>query len=113
MQCMGRACATVLYLGLAACASGSREPERPPTHSAAPVELDHIWIVVAPGAPERAVLERVGFRLAPGVNQHDGQGTASVTVEFENAFLELLWPDSAVPVEAGPESRSPPFRAAA
>lgn len=58
MQCMGRGCATVLYWGLAACASGSREQERPTTHRAAPVELDHIWIVVAPDAPARAVLER-------------------------------------------------------
>jgi hypothetical protein len=58
--------------------------------------LDHAWIAVAPGAPERVGLERAGFRIAPTVNRHEGQGTASVTVEFENGFLELLWPDDTV-----------------
>jgi hypothetical protein len=68
-----------------------------------PVELDHVWLVVSPGAPERAALERAGFRIAPAVNRHDGQGTASVTVELYNAFLELLWPDSSVAVAPGKE----------
>lgn len=44
------------------------------------------------------MLERAGFRINPAVNRHDGQGTASVTVEFENGFLELLWPDEMVSV---------------
>lgn len=65
--------------------------------------FDHAWIVVPYGAPQRAALERAGLRLAPGVNRHEGQGTASVTVEFENTFLELLWPDSTVKVTPGKE----------
>jgi hypothetical protein len=53
---------------------------------AAPSDLqfDHVWIVVSPKAPERAALERAGFQISPDVNRHDGQGTASITVEFEN-----------------------------
>jgi hypothetical protein len=63
--------------------------------------FDHVWIVVRPGAPERAALERAAFAVSPGVNRHEGQGTASVTLDFANAFLELLWPDSSVVVSPG------------
>src|SRR5215216_3019370 len=70
-----------------------------PRHAAPPiVELDHVWIVVSPGAPERAALERAGFVVWPAVQRHDGQGTASVMVELDHGFLELLWPDSSVRV---------------
>ena len=64
----------------------------------APLVLSHAWVVVTGGAPERKALERAGFHIAPVVNRHDGQGTASVTVEFANGFLELMYPDPAVPV---------------
>jgi hypothetical protein len=76
----------------------------------APLELDHVWLIVSPGAPERAALERAGFRIAPQVNRHDGQGTASITVEFDNAFLELLWPDDSVRVAPGSEIAAYKFR---
>lgn len=62
------------------------------------IEFDHIWTMVSPNAPERAALQSAGFRISPDINRHDGQGTASITVEFQNAFLELMWPDSKVPV---------------
>jgi hypothetical protein len=72
----------------------------PPALAADPPVLqpDHAWIVVGPGAKERKLLERAGFRFAPGVHRHDGQGTASVTIEFLDGFLELLYPDRKVPV---------------
>jgi hypothetical protein len=63
-----------------------------------PLEFDHIWIAVSPNAAERRALERAGFHISPDVNRHDGQGTASITVEFENAFVELIWVDRGVPV---------------
>jgi hypothetical protein len=78
--------------------------------STAPVAFDHVWIVVQPGAPERALLEQAGFRLDPRVNRHDGQGTASVTAEFHNAFLELLWRDPDVPVNPGMERAAEKFQ---
>jgi hypothetical protein len=40
-------------------------------------ELDHVWIMVSPDAPERDVLERTGFEISPDINRHHGQGTAS------------------------------------
>jgi len=63
------------------------------------IAFDHVWIVVSPNAPERSALERAGFQISPDVNRHDGLGTASVTVEFENSYLELIWPDATVPVQ--------------
>ena len=77
---------------LAACANSRHYP-------AGTLALDHFWIATATGgAAERAALEQAGFRISPTVNRHDGQGTASQTVEFENGFLELLYPDPSVPV---------------
>ena len=73
---------------------------------APPIKLSHCWIVVTTGARERTTLEKAGFRIAPTVNRHEGQGTASVAVELLNGFLELIYPDSTVPV-------SPTLRAGA
>jgi hypothetical protein len=72
--------------------------------------LSHSWIVVTTGAPERKAFEKAGFRIAPTVNRHDGQGTASVTVEFMNAFLELIYPDSTVPVSPASQAGAEKFR---
>ncbi|MBS0335065.1 MAG: VOC family protein [Proteobacteria bacterium] len=74
-----------------ALAAHGAQPVPPP-----PLVLDHAWIAVRPGAPERRALERAGFHVNPFVNRHGGQGAASITVEFENGFLELLWPDDSV-----------------
>ena len=67
------------------------------------LEFDHVWIVVTRDAPERAALERAGLKISPDLNRHDGQGTASITAEFQNAYLELMWPDPTVSVAAGAE----------
>lgn len=77
---------------------------------APPLALSHSWIVVTTGAPERKALERAGFRIAPTVNRHEGQGTASITVEFLNGFLELIYPDSTVPVSPGLHAGAEKFR---
>jgi hypothetical protein len=78
-----------------------------------PLALDHVWIFVTPGAPERKVLEKAGLRIAPDVNQHDGQGTASVTVEFLNRYLELIYLDDKVSVAPGMEAAMKKFQARA
>jgi hypothetical protein len=67
------------------------------------LEFDHVWIVVSRDAPERAALERAGFMISPNVNRNDGQGTASVSAEFFNAYIELIWPDPTVSVAPGAE----------
>src|ERR1700736_304002 len=73
------------------------------TATAAELEFDHVWIVVSRDAPERAALERAGLKISPDVNRNDGQGTASVSAEFLNAYIELMWPDPTVSVAQGAE----------
>lgn len=90
-----------LALALAA-ATAALVPYQTPTDDS-PVELDHVFLMVTPGAPERAALEKLGFRIAPAINRHAGQGTASATIEFVNGFFEMTWPDSSVPVAEGKE----------
>jgi len=74
------------------------------------VEFDHVWIVVRPDAPERTALEHAGFRIAPEVNHHDGQGTSSISAEFQNSYIELMWPDPKVSVAPGREAVVDKFR---
>ncbi|HEY5713371.1 MAG TPA: VOC family protein [Allosphingosinicella sp.] len=96
----------LLFGLLAACAGGPRElPYQRPTNVAPPpLALDHAWMVVPNGGgPERALLEAAGFRFAPTVNRHDGQGTSSITIEFENGYFELISPDDSVPASGGGE----------
>ena len=73
------------------------------TVAAPELEFDHVWIVVTRDAPERAALERAGLKISPTVNRNDGQGTASVSAEFLNAYIELMWPDPNVSVAPGAE----------
>jgi hypothetical protein len=56
-----------------------------------PIELDHIFIWVAKGAPEAKALEEIGLHAFAEATQHTGQGTASKVFIFENAYLELIW----------------------
>ncbi len=64
------------------------------------MELDHIFILTTPSAPEIRKLDAIG--LTPTYRRdHVGQGTANVCYCFENAFLEVLW------VTAASEARSP------
>jgi hypothetical protein len=54
------------------------------------IELDHLFICSAPGAPEAEKL--VQFGLHEGLpSQHPGQGTANRRFAFANAMIELLW----------------------
>ena len=71
--------------------------------ASAELEFDHVWIVVTRDAPEGAALERAGLKISPDVNCHDGEGSASITAEFFNAYLELMWPDPTVSVAPGAE----------
>jgi hypothetical protein len=58
--------------------------------SGVPVELDHVFILTAPDAPEAASLINFGLHEGPP-NHHPGQGTANRRFAFANAMLELLW----------------------
>lgn len=58
-----------------------------------PLERDHIFVWVSPGAPEAAALQKLGLHTDGRVHKHAGQGTSSVGFFFENAYLELIWVD--------------------
>jgi hypothetical protein len=64
------------------------------------IELDHVFICTAAGAPEAERL--IEFGLTEGSpNRHPGQGTANRRFFFQNAFLELVWVED--PAEAQSE----------
>ena len=78
------------------------------------VELDHVYVVVSPGADaEIAALRSAGLHVFAEPRRHDGQGTASVSAYFENAYLELIWVDSTVAVSPEHAETHRWFRAAA
>lgn len=54
------------------------------------LELDHVFICCAVGAPEAEALLRLGL-VEGSSNMHTGQGTANRRFFFHNAYLELLW----------------------
>lgn len=92
-----------LLLLTASCA-GQRELryDRPANARQPELTLDHVWIAVpAGGGPGRAMLEAAGFRFAPTINRHDGAGTSSTTIDFENGYFELIWADPSVPATGG------------
>jgi hypothetical protein len=61
-----------------------------PDRAPASVEVDHVFVCCAVGAPEAAALERLGFAEGPP-NTHPGQGTACRRFPFPSAYLELVW----------------------
>lgn len=81
-----------------------------PAFAEPPLGLDHAIVYARPGAPEQEALKKAGFTIAPMVNRDDGQGTSSVTVEFLNGFLELIYPDPNVRVAPGMEAVAQKFR---
>jgi hypothetical protein len=78
------------------------------------IELDHIYIVVQPPVSRRVdALRRVGLTVDTTVQRHAGEGTASVAALLENGYLELLWVDSATPVDSAHLEDLADFRRAA
>jgi len=54
------------------------------------IELDHLFVCTALGAPEAERLIQFGLHEAPP-NEHPGQGTACRRFSFINAMIELFW----------------------
>lgn len=67
------------------------------------IELDHVFVCTAPGAPCAEKLVQLGFREGLP-NQHPGQGTANRRFFFANAMLELIWVCDSAEAQS-PESR--------
>jgi hypothetical protein len=78
------------------------------------LELDHVYIVVEP-PPARGVeaLRRVGVVFDTTIQHHSGEGTASMAAFFDNAYLELIWVDSATAVDSAHVADLADFRRAA
>jgi hypothetical protein len=54
------------------------------------MQLDHIFICTAPGAPEADALRAFGLTEGPP-NRHPGQGTANRRFFFRRSFIELIY----------------------
>jgi Glyoxalase-like domain len=54
------------------------------------LELDHVFVCTASGAPEGEKLVQFGLHEGPP-NHHPGQGTANRRFAFVNAMIELIW----------------------
>lgn len=78
--------------------------------AASALHLSHAWIVVKTGAPQRQLLQKAGFKIDPAVNHHDGQGTSSISVELDNGYLELIYPDPKVSVAEESKVAAQKFR---
>lgn len=59
--------------------------------SADDLVFDHVFTVVQDVEPIRAALADAGFVVTPDTSVHEGQGTASQGVLFDNGYLELVW----------------------
>lgn len=67
----------------------------PARGGAQPISVDHVFVFVSPNAPEARVLQDLGLTVVQDTSRHAGQGTASLSVMFHNAYLELIWIDNA------------------
>ncbi|MEM7062773.1 MAG: VOC family protein [Cyanobacteria bacterium P01_B01_bin.77] len=65
------------------------------------LELDHVFILVEPGAQIADRLVAQGFQEGPR-NTHPGQGTANRRFYFANGMLEFLWVHDADEARNGP-----------
>ena len=65
------------------------------------MNLDHVFILVEPGANVANQLVEHGFREGPS-NTHPGQGTANRRFYFANAMLEFIWVQDADEAKNGP-----------
>lgn len=63
--------------------------------------LDHVFILVEPGAKVADRLLESGFQEGPS-NTHSGQGTANRRFYFADAMLEFIWVQDADEAKNGP-----------
>ena len=73
------------------------------------VPFDGAWITIWAGTSQVHALKEAGFVNSPVLNPCEGQGTKSVTAEFHNGFLELMWSEPSHS-PTNPFSRQPQYR---
>jgi hypothetical protein len=77
----------------------------------ATLELDHVYLLVPPGAAVAVdALRRAGVTIDTTPQRHDGEGTTSIAAFFENGYLELMWVDSSLTVDANHQDDVAAFR---
>jgi hypothetical protein len=69
------------------------------------LELDHIILFCAAGAPEADALIERGLHEGPG-NSHPGQGSVNRRFFFRNLYLELLWIEDYEEAQVGEARRT-------
>jgi hypothetical protein len=69
------------------------------------MDLDHVFLCIAPGGPEPDALAALGLRQSFR-RAHPGQGTANLCYCFDNAYLELLWLTDAAAARAAAVGRT-------
>ena len=84
----------------------------PAVAAQAPVlELDHVYILVPPGATAAIeALRGAGLTVDTRPDKHDGEGTTSIAAFFENGYLELMWVDSSVAIDSAHQEDVANFR---
>jgi hypothetical protein len=61
------------------------------------VELDHVYVTVSDHQGAIETLRAAGLNLDEAMfAQHEGRGAGSAFAIFDNAYLEIVWPDSSV-----------------
>src|SRR5262245_20459007 len=65
------------------------------------IEVDHVFVFTATGAPEAARLIELGL-VEGSPNVHPGQGSANRRFFFANSMLELAWVDNAADATSEP-----------
>ena len=68
------------------------------------LDLDHVFILCAAGAPEARALTDLGL-IEGSSNRHPGQGTACRRFFFDSWYLELLWVEDAQEAQREPARR--------
>ncbi len=66
------------------------------TSAASMVPFEGAWITVWAKGPQPDAFSRSGLVMSSVVNPSGGKGTKSITAEFHNAFLEVMWSDPAI-----------------
>jgi hypothetical protein len=69
------------------------------------MELDHVFVLIAPGGPELAYLHGLGLTETYR-RRHPGQGTENICFCFDNIFLECLWITNPADATSAPIART-------
>ena len=70
------------------------------TSAASMVPFEGAWITVWAKGPQPDAFSRSGLVMSSVVNPNGSKGTKSITAEFHNAFLEVMWSIRHLPIRS-------------